>query len=266
MPLRCTALANPLKFSCTCAAIASALLLCSGYASAAPPSATAKAAAQPQAAAWRTPPAARLGFTVQGKVKNFPYQTKAQIDWLPQGDRYEASQELQVPLLGSRRQSSTGRIGKEGLQPEIFMDRSRNERSTTFDAQAGQIRFSRGYTPVAWASGIQDRMSVFFQVAGMLAAAPQRYPQGSKIELPTASTSRVTPWVFTVRGVETLQLPAGTMRALKLEHHSDSADADGIQSAIWLAPQLQYLPVRIRLLEDGGRDEVDLKLHSHTKP
>lgn len=244
------------------------LALCSSYATAVQPNAApaASAVTKPRTQAWQTPPAARLGFTVQGKVKNFPYQTKAQLDWLPQGDRYEASQELQVPLIGSRRQSSTGRIGKDGLQPEIFMDRSRNERSTTFDAQSGQILFSRGDAPVAWTPGIQDRMSVFFQVAGMLAAAPQRYPQGSKIALKTASTSRVTPWVFTVHGVETLQLPAGTMRALKLEHHSDSTDADGIQSAIWLAPQLQYLPVRIRLLEDGGRDELDLKLQSHSKP
>ena len=42
--------------------------------------------------------------------------------------------------------------------------------------------------------------------------------------------------------------------------------ADGLQSALWLAPGLQYLPVRIRMLEDGGRDELDLKLQSHSKP
>ena len=210
--------------------------------------------------AWRAPAAARLQFEVQGKVKNFPYKTQAQLDWLPQGQRYEASQSLQVPIVGVRRQSSVGHIGPQGLSPEIFMDVGRKEYSTTFDATAGQIRFSRGNEPALWANGIQDRMSVFFQVAGMLAAAPQRYPQGTQIIVQTASSSRVAPWTFIVRGTETLQLPAGRIAAIRLEHQSESGLEDGLQSSLWLAPSMQYLPVRIRLLEDAGRDALDLKL------
>lgn len=218
------------------------------------------------AAPWRAPSAARLQFTVQGKYKTLPYQTKAQLDWLPQGARYEAAQEVQIPIVGVRRQSSVGTIGTAGLQPEIFMDRGRKESSATFDAQSGHITFSRGDTPAPWASGTQDRMSVFFQVAGMLAAAPKNYPVGTQITVQAASSSRVAPWTFTVRGTETLQLPAGRMAAVKLEHSSESNQAEGIHSALWLAPALQYLPVRIRMVEDDGRDELDLKLQSHTKP
>ena len=216
--------------------------------------------------AWRAPSAARMQFAVQGKLKGLPYQTKAQLDWLPQGQRYEAAQEVQIPVLGSRRQSSVGRISPTGLQPEIFLDRSRKEYSTTFDAQAGNIRFSRGSEPAPWVAGTQDRMSVFFQVAGMVAAAPKQYPNGTQITVQAASSSRVAPWTFTVRGVETLTLPAGKLSAIKLEHSADSSTADGLHSALWLAPSLQYLPVRIRMVEDGGRDELDLKLQSHTKP
>ena len=215
---------------------------------------------------WRAPGAARLQFDVQGKIKSFPYKTKAQLDWLPSGNRYEASQELQVPLVGVRRQSSTGSIGPQGLLPEIFMDRGRKEYSTTFDASAGSIRFSRGSEPATWVSGTQDRMSVFFQVAGMIAAATHRYPPGTQIMVQAASSNRVAPWTFTVRGTETLQLPAGKLSALKLEHQSESGLEDGLQAALWLAPSLQYLPVRIRMLEDGGRDALDLKLQSHSNP
>lgn len=215
---------------------------------------------------WRAPEAARMQFTVQGKYKNLPYKTTAQLDWLPQGQRYEAAQEVQIPIVGTRRQSSLGTIGPTGLQPEIFLDRARRENSTTFDAQAGQILFSRRNTPATWAAGTQDRLSVFFQVAGMVAAAPQRYPAGTRITVQAASSSRVAPWTFTVRDTETLQLPAGRIPALKLEHSSESGQAEGIQSALWLAPSLQYLPVRIRMVEDEGRDELDLKLQSHTKP
>lgn len=219
-----------------------------------------------QALRWSAPAPARLQFAVAGRVKNFPYKTSAQIDWLPLEGRYEASQALQIPIVGVRRQSSTGTIGPQGLRPEIFMDQGRKEYSTTFDASAGHIRFSRGSTPAPLVAGTQDRLSVFFQVAGMVAAAPSRYPAGTQLVIQAASSSHVTPWTFTVRGSETLQLPAGAMQALKLEHSSDSAQRDGLQSALWLAPQLQYLPVRIRLMEDEGRDELDLKLKSHSKP
>lgn len=217
-------------------------------------------------AAWRAPSAARMQFTVQGKYKNLPYQTKAQLDWLPQGSRYEAAQEVQIPILGIRRQSSVGTLSTTGLQPEIFMDRGRKENSATFDAQASQILFSRGAPPAPLTSGTQDRMSVFFQVAGMLAAAPKNYPRGTQITVQAASSSRVAPWTFTVRDTETLQLPAGRITALKLEHSSENNQAEGIRSALWLAPSLQYLPVRIRMVEDDGRDELDLKLQSHSKP
>nr|WP_246253933.1 hypothetical protein [Comamonas jiangduensis] len=145
------------------------------------------------ALAWKAPAAARMQFTVQGKFKNLPYQTKAQLDWLPQGQRYEASQEVQIPVLGSRRQASVGAINANGLRPEIFLDRSRKENSATFDAQAGQIRFSRGSEPAPLVPGTQDRMSVFFQLAGMLAAAPKAYPAGTRITVQAASTSRVAP-------------------------------------------------------------------------
>lgn len=219
---------------------------------------------------WNAPRAAQMQFEVQGKLKGLPYRTTARIDWRPSGQRYEASQELQVPLLGGRRQSSVGALTAQGLQPEVFMDRSRREYSTTFDASAGIIRFSRGDEPVAWVRGIQDRLSVFFQVAGLIAAAPERYPQGTRITVQTASTHHVTPWVFQVQAKEKLSLPAGVISALKLEHldagkQADNREAANLQSALWLAPSLHYLPVRIRLVENE-RDELDLRLKSHIQP
>ncbi len=145
-------------------------------------------------------------------------------------------------VLGSRRQASVGAINAQRIAPRDFLDRSRKENSATFDAQAGQIRFSRGSEPAPLVPGTQDRMSVFFQLAGMLAAAPKAYPPGTRITVQAASTSRVAPWTFTVRGTENLALPAGRMAAIKLEHNSESNDAEGVQSALWIAPSLGYLP------------------------
>ncbi|HEY4664216.1 MAG TPA: DUF3108 domain-containing protein [Comamonas sp.] len=269
MPSRFLMLRTARHYLSHCLALSMTLVTASVHAQATTPPVevrTAQGQLVQKTPAWKAPEAARLQFTVQGKYKNLPYQTKARLDWLPQGQRYEAAQEVQIPIVGSRRQASVGAIGTHGLQPEIFIDRGRKEYSASFDTQAGQIRFSRGSDPAKLVAGTQDRMSVFFQVAGMLAAAPQQYPQGTKIIVQAASSKRVSPWTFTVRSTETLQLPAGSMAAIKLEHNSENNDAEGVQSALWLAPGLGYLPVRIRMLEDDGRDELDLKLLSHSKP
>jgi len=216
------------------------------------------------ALAWQAPPNAQLPFAVTGKAKGFAFKASAQLQWEVAGGRYEAVQEVRMPLLGGRRQSSVGQVSEHGLQPEVFMDRTRKEYRVSFDAAAGQIVFSRGSAPAPWAALTQDRVSVFFQVGGMLAAAPRAYPGGTRITVQAASNKSVKPWVFVVDRQETLQLPAGPVAALKLLHlDADNAEAgaQASHSALWLAPQWGYLPVRIRMQESAD-DSLDLQLQT----
>ncbi len=217
---------------------------------------------------WQAPPAAELEFEVRGLIKGISYQAQAQLSWQPVQGRYEAAQTLRLPLLGNRRQSSVGKITPQGLQPEVFMDAGRREYSVSLDAQQGRIHFSRPNSPSQpWIMGTQDRLSVFFQIAGMLAAAPTQYPAGTAITMDAVSKSSLKPWTFIVRGTEQLALPAGKVQALKLEHISGPAPQTGAkptddgpqQSALWLAPSWGYLPVRIRL-QESEQDSVDLLL------
>lgn len=214
--------------------------------------------------AWQAPPNAQLPFAVAGKAKGFAFNASARLQWQAADGRYEAVQEVQMPLLGGRRQSSVGQVTEHGLQPEVFMDRARKEYRVSFDAAAGQIVFSRGSAPAPWAALTQDRVSVFFQVGGMLAAAPQAYPGGTRITVQAASNKSVKPWVFVIDRQETLQLPAGPVVALKLLHlDADNAEAgaQASHSALWLAPQWGYLPVRIRM-QESANDSLDLQLQT----
>lgn len=213
---------------------------------------------------YQAPPAQRLVFQVQGQVKGFSYSASAQLLWRTQGLSYQASQEISAFLLGARSQVSQGQITAEGLQPERFEDRARKKlRAAHLDWASGLARFEPDAPLARIAPGTQDRLSVFLQLAGMLAAAPQRYPQGAEITLPTASTKAVEPWAFQVQDVQALELPAGTLEALRLERLPRRA---GDQKAeLWLAPALGYLPVRIRLSEGQG-DYADLRLQSHNTP
>jgi len=232
---------------------------------AAPESAAPTSLSEPEhaGAPVRLPPPGTLEFKVAGKVKGFQYSASARLQWRQEGERYEARQKISAFLLGSRQQRSEGRITNTGLVPERFIDEARHERMAQFDYAAREVRFSGNAQPAALAQGAQDRLSVFIQLGALLAAAPERYPVGTRIAMTTVSARNVQEWVFTIEGPQMLDLPVGQTPALKLQRLPREA---GDQKAeLWLGTALDYLPVRIRLSEDNG-DFADLQLDEHASP
>ena len=210
------------------------------------------------------PPPARLTFVVEGVVKGLTYHARARLIWQPQDSQYRARQEISAFLLGERSQSSTGALTPEELQPTRFEDRQRKKlRAATLDWPAGLAHFEPSATSAPIGAGTQDRLSVFLQLAGMVAAAPARFVAGTTITVPTASSKTVELWHFVVQQPQPLPLPADTLETLLLERLPRAGHEQKAQ--LWLAPALGYLPVRIRLSEPSG-DYVDLQLHSHATP
>lgn len=217
------------------------------------------------APAVRVPAPQQLKFDVTGQAKKFQYSARAQLVWQHDGQRYQARQELGIVLLGARTQTSAGSLGPTGLQPERFGDRARSEKAAHFDYAGQRVTFSTNAPDAPLATGTQDRLSVFVQLGALLAAAPERYPPGTRIRLQTAGTSDVDAWTFTVEGEETLELPVGSMNTLRLQRVPRPDHAYDQQAQLWLAPTLGYLPARIRLTQANG-DFADLRLISHAAP
>ena len=211
--------------------------------------------------AARVPPSMELKFNATGSVKRFHYSANASLQWQTDGKRYQARQEVSAFLIGSRAQTSTGRVDLNGLVPQRFGDKTRSERVAQFDATPNRVDFSNGNTsPVT--PGVQDRLSIFIQLASMFAAAPERYPPGTAIRVNTASATSTALWTFVVDGPEKLDLPEGQRETIRLTRKQLSGDDQKAQ--LWLAPELNYLPVRIHLSQPDG-DFVDLSLQSATK-
>ena len=211
----------------------------------------------------RLPAPARLAFDVSGQAKRFSYSASAELLWRHDGSRYEARQEISAFLVGSRSQSSVGQITPQGLQPERFADRSRSERAAHFDHAQGRVTFSANTPQAALGPGAQDRLSVFIQLGAMLAADPGRFVPGTQVTLTTVSARSADRWTFAIEGQETLDLPAGPILAWKLQRLPRS-DYDQ-KAELWLAPELSYMPVRIRLTQANG-DFADLRLRSSGPP
>lgn len=211
----------------------------------------------------QVPGSVRLKYELSGQARGFPYSAEAQISWQQDGQRYEAALVLSGLLLMSPRTStSVGEIGPLGVAPRRFSDRMRGEQATHFQPEQNRIVFSNNAPEAPWQAGVQDRLSVFFQLASMLAGDPARFVTGAQVQLPAAAGREVDHWTFTVTGTPTLSLPAGEQATVALRREPRRPHDQAVD--IWFAPALGYLPVRIRIAQGNG-DVLDQKL-SELKP
>ncbi|MFM2073863.1 MAG: hypothetical protein RJB34_168 [Pseudomonadota bacterium] len=201
------------------------------------------------------PSQTRLVYDITGQVKGRNVFAEGVFEWTVQDGRYDAVLAIRMPLLGSRTQTSTGRIGPLGLMPERFGERQRDEAATHFDYEGQRVRFSRNRPDAPLAPGTQDRLSVILQLAAQLQAQPLE--TGQSVEVPVASSREVALWRWTVGEMLTLDLPQGSV----LARHLTRAALDERDQTIelWMAPSLQYLPARIRISQSNG-DWLDQRL------
>jgi hypothetical protein len=196
------------------------------------------------------PPSVRLDYEVRGQARGFGYTVNGQLLWQQDGSHYDARMEMSHFLLGSRVQTSKGVITGKGLEPSRFGDKVRSEVAAHFDRDTGKVTFSANTPDVALQAGAQDQLSVFLQLGAMLAAQPERYPSGSEITFQAVGPRSSEQWTFKVSETELLTLPGGPMPAIHLAR-LPSAQYD-TQADIWLAPQMGYLPVRIKVTQSNG--------------
>ncbi|WP_096698150.1 DUF3108 domain-containing protein [Polaromonas sp. AER18D-145] len=209
------------------------------------------------------PGSVRLKYAMTGRSKNMDYSAFAQLDWLQDGQTYDAKMVVSALFLGSRSMTSSGRITADGLAPTRFLDKSRSERAAHFQADKGKISFSANTPDAPWLRGAQDRLSVFLQLGSLLAGAPASYPVGSSVSLYTAGPREADTWTFTVESEETLRLPAGEAATLKLTRKPQRDYDQTVE--IWFAPAMDYLPVRSRITQQNG-DFIDQQLRVVEKP
>ncbi|MFT4193109.1 DUF3108 domain-containing protein, partial [Ottowia sp.] len=207
----------------------------------------------------RVPPSATLHYQVAGHARGLAYEAGAQLQWRRAGERYEATWSVSLPLTGTRAQRSEGAVTEAGLAPERFAERARGERAAHFDAAGGRIRFSANTPDAALEPGAQDRLSAILQLAALLAAAPGRYPPGTRITLQTAGAREAEPWEWEVLPDETLPLAGRDLPTARLLRQPRGPYDTRVE--LWLARSLDHLPARLRVTQANG-DVADQQLQA----
>jgi hypothetical protein len=210
------------------------------------------------------PDSVRLEYDIKGLASGFPYRANADLRWVTDGKTYEARMQVSHFLLGTNTQTSVGTITAQGLTPTRFTSKFRDEVVVRFDRDKNKITFNTDMPESPLLPGAQDQASVFLQAASTVAAAPGRYPMGSTLSYQTIGARTVENWTFTVGATEKLTLPGGEVTALRLWR--EAANENDAKGEVWLAPSMQYLPVRIRLTKSSN-EMIDQQWRSTaTKP
>ena len=218
------------------------------------------AAASTAAQAFEWPPSTRLSYTLSGQFRG-PVEGHARVEWLRSGTRYQVMMEASVgpsfaPLM-TRTVSSEGDITPDGLSPRRYEEETRavmrEPRRSSITLGPDRVRLANGRE---WPrpEGVQDSASQFVHLTWLFTTHPELLTRGRSIQLPLALPRHVSPWTYDVLETETLYTPAGPVQAVHVKPRrlptADGRPSGDLTAEVWVAPSLQYLPVRIIVRQD----------------
>jgi Protein of unknown function (DUF3108) len=144
---------------------------------------------------------------------------------------------------GQKIQTSRGKIGKHGVQPEIFVEETitkngTQRQKTTLDQATQTLRFSNG-SKISLPANTQDILSFMYQISQLLV-------REEFFELPVIDGSRLEQFQIEIGVKENISTPMGELHALRLRKIHKRGEA---YFEIWLGLEYRLLPVKFRLLD-----------------
>lgn len=186
-----------------------------------------------------------------------PYTGTAELVWQRDGNAYVTQLFIRKFGLDLQTWTSKGAVTAQGLEPDVFLSKriGSDEINARFLRPQSKIKFSDNTPDAALQRGAQDQLSVFMQLAGVLAAAPKQWTAGKTITLQAVGDRYAEVWTFEASAQESVKLPSGAVPAVKFTHAPTAERSQKLE--LWYAPSAGYLPLRIRITESNG-DFLDL--------
>ena len=211
------------------------------------------------------PPSAELAYTVKASSHGIPLSGTGTIAWQQAGGKYTLVTEARSGMFGKVLEyRSEGTVDAWGLAPDTYYEKRirKGAGTTTFRRDAKTIDLADSDNTVPIHGGEQDRSSAPWQLAAISRASPQKFVPGSEWKFYVVGRRNADTWSFKVIGTETVKTGAGDVKAV---HFSKAPPkGKGQQVDLWLAPSLEWYPVRLVFMEDDG-DSFEQLLDKVTK-
>lgn len=216
--------------------------------------------------AFNLAPNVVLHYSIKAKQRGIPLGGESTWHWQAQQQKYLVNNEVRANLFGKIQESkSEGQIDEYGLAPLQFIEkRFRKEPGTTqFNLETRQISFSEAGLTYPILGGEQDRSSVIWQLIATVRANPKQMIPGAQWAFFVAGRRDAEAWTFKVVQQENMMTPMGVLNSWHLIK-LPPVDSKDQQLDIWLGPNLDWYPIRLRFSDADG-DFVDQTLEKIEK-
>jgi hypothetical protein len=225
-------------------------------AAASAPSAAPAASAPSSAYDW-LPPSTQLSYSLTGDYRG-PVEGSAQVRWIRVGARYQVQIDTRVALVVTRRMTSDGELGAQGLVPRRYDE----ETETLVTApRRNSVRFEEDHIVLGNGSsvprppGAQDAASQLVQLVWAFSMQPQKLVAGGaggQVAVPIALPRRVDDWVYDIQAPEVVHTRFGAIEAFPVKPRRPARPGHVLTVQGWFAPTLQYLPIKLRIEQHEG--------------
>ncbi|HEX2531438.1 MAG TPA: DUF3108 domain-containing protein [Burkholderiaceae bacterium] len=212
------------------------------------------------------PPSADLSYAIEARRSGIPIEGQARVKWQVDGDRFTLETETRTALLGKILDAKTeGLIDAHGLGPVASREKrfGKERTSVLFNRKTKTISFSASAETYPIKGGEQDRNSVIWELIAVARAAPNKFKPGSEWIFFVAGQRDAEPWTFRVIKYEKLDTAFGNLQTVRLSKIAQPGTRKQ-QIDIWLAPSLEWYPVRLRHIEPN-EDSTEQTLVSIAK-
>ncbi|WP_188419809.1 DUF3108 domain-containing protein [Oxalicibacterium solurbis] len=200
------------------------------------------------------PPSAKLEYDVQKTpIEGQPTYGSGTIAWHQDGSRYTIDGDFGVLFITALHFHSEGTIESDGIAPELYSEKRfrRAETNAYFYRESNTIGFSTSSKSYPRTGTEQDRASIIWQLAGIGRGDETRYAPGAVFDVIVTGTRDAEPWQIQVIGREDIDFDGNTISAWHVVRAPRARSRDQ-RLDIWLAPQIQWYPVRLRYTEPNG--------------
>ena len=203
------------------------------------------------------PKATRVSYLLTGNWRG-ELNGRAEVEWIKIDDRYQVNVAMhagpEMAPLVARRMMSEGRIGAAGLVPDRYEEETkvvmRDDRRVSVVFAPDTVTLGNGQQR-ARLPGVQDTASQFIQFTWMFGSQPERLRVGNTFEFPLALPRSMNVWVYDVAEEELLHTAIGPLKTFHLKPRRTVRRPGEWLVEMWFAPELRFLPVRLRIEQDA---------------
>ena len=206
----------------------------------------------------QAPPSVTLQYDVQAWRGEQNLHGSSKMRWQTNGSTYQLEGDTSVLFLNFLTFKSQGVIDEYGIAPVLYNEKRwrKPETNTHFHRERNLISFSASTITYPRQGGEQDRASVIWQLAGIGRGEGEKFQAGKEIAIFLAGVRDAEIWRFQVIGLEQIDVDTGKIAAWHIMRTPRPGSYEqGLE--IWLAPQQEWYPVKLRYTETNG-DHLDM--------